>query len=375
MSRKSTRRDFLTGKSVSDALSDETQKRVGPAAKKAAAHGSAPETYLLRVSRPAMACEFQAVLNAGQYENGTDAALGALDVVETLEQQLSFFRPSSEISRINRTAFAKPVEVESRLFDLLQLALQINHDTGGAYDITATPYWEVWGFSRRAGRLPTEEELAEARQYVGGNLVELDPEHKTVYLKELGVRLSLGSIGKGYALDRCAERMADAGIGDYLFHGGQSSVLARGTRAGTPVPSGQDVGGWSVAIPHPLRPDQQLAEIPLKNRALATSGTGVQFFRHKGRRYGHILDPRTGWPVEGVLSATVLAPTAASADALSTAFFVMGPAATREYCKSRPEIGAILLSAAPGGAEVEMTAIGLGKGDLRIDDELRFAGE
>lgn len=374
MSRKSTRRDFLTGKAAADALGHEVQQRSGPTAQQAAA--DAPETYLLRVSRRAMVCEFQAVLNAGQYEHGTEAALSALDLVETLEEQLSFFRPSSEISRINRTAFAKPVEVEPRLFGVLQMALRIYQETDGAYDITATPFWEVWGFSRRAGRLPTDDELADARQYVGGNLVELDPERRTVHLKELGVRLSLGSIGKGYTLDRCAELMQEAGIGDYLFHGGQSSVLARGTRAGTPIPSGQEVGGWSVAIPHPLRPEQQLAEIQLRNRALGTSGTGVQFFRHKGRRYGHILDPRTGWPVEGVLLATVLAPTAALADALSTAFFVMGPAATREYCRTRPEIAAILLSTAPGGTEVEMTAIGLQEGDLRIDEEsLRFCGE
>lgn len=374
MSRKSTRREFLTGKAVSDAVSGAVQRERSDA--KAAADESAPETYLVRVSRQAMACEFQAVLNAGQYANGVEAALSALDLVETLEEQLSFFRPSSEISRINRTAFVRPCEVEPRLFELLQLALQVQEETGGAQDITATPLWEVWGFSRRAGRLPTEGELAEARQYVGGNLVELDAEHRTVRLKELGVRLSLGSIGKGYALDRCAEAMADAGIGDYLFHGGQSSVLARGTRAGTPAAADGGVGGWSVAIPHPLRPERQLAEIQLRNRALATSGTGVQFFRHKGRRYGHILDPRTGWPVEGVLLATVLAPTAALADVLSTAFFVMGPAATREYCRTRPEIAAILLSALPSGTDVEMTTIGLQEGDLRIDvDQLRISSE
>lgn len=374
MSRKSTRRDFLTGKAAADALGGEVQPRSRPTAKKAAA--DAPETYLLRVSRHAMACEFQAVLNAGQYEHGTEAALSALDLVESLEGQLSFFRPSSEISRINRTAFAKPVEVEPRLFGVLQQALQIYQETGGAYDITATPLWDVWGFSRRAGRLPTDDELAEARQHVGGDLVELDPEQRTVHLKEFGVRISLGSIGKGYALDRCAELMEEAGIGDYLFHGGQSSVLARGTRAGTPIPPEQEVGGWSVAIPHPLRPEQQLAEIQLKNRALATSGPGVQFFRHKGRRYGHILDPRTGWPVDSMLLVTVLAPTAALADALSTAFFVMGPAATREYCQTRPEIATILLSTASGGAEVEMTAIGLREGELRIDDEgLRLLAE
>ncbi len=298
MSRKSTRRDFLTGKVVSDALGGAAQQ--GHSAGKADDEASTPETYLIRISRRAMACEFQAVLNAGQYDHATEAALSALDLVEAMEEQISFFRASSEISRINRAAFARPVEVEPRLFDLLQLALQVSQDTGGAYDITATPLWEVWGFSRHAGRLPTEEEVVEARQYVGSSLVELDAERKTVRFRQVGVRLNLGSIGKGYTLDRCADLLAGAGVGDYLFHGGQSSLLARGTRSGTVAQPAGDVGGWSVAIPHPLRPDRQLAQLQLKNRAMGTSGTGFQFFRHKGRRYGHILDPRTGWPVEGV---------------------------------------------------------------------------
>jgi thiamine biosynthesis lipoprotein len=366
MAHKSTRRDFLTGKAASDALGKAAPSEAPIESAGTEGRDPAPETYLIRVTRRAMACEFQVVLNAGQYPNGTEVALEALDLVEALESQLSFFRPSSDISRINLLAAGQPVEVEPRLFDLLQLALKIHAETDRAFDITATPLWEIWGFSRHAGRVPSDEELAAARPYVGSHLVELDPERKTIRLKKPGVRLSLGSIGKGYALDRCADLLDGAGVHDYLIHGGQSSVLARGTRAGTPDQPAGGVGGWSVGVPHPLRKGGHLGQIQLQNRALATSGSTIQFFRHKGRRYGHILDPRTGCPVEGVLSVTALAPTAAQADALSTAFYVVGAEGARQYCQTRPEIAAVLVCPSPGGTDVEVVSIGLAEGELRI---------
>jgi len=357
MAHKSTRRDFLTGKAAPSEAPIESAGTEG--------RDATLETYLIRVTRRAMACEFQVVLNAGQYPNGTETALEALDLVEALESQLSFFRPSSDISRINLLAAEQPVELEPRLFELLQLALKIHAETDRAFDVTATPLWEIWGFSRRAGRVPSDEELAAARTYVGSHLVELDPERKTIRLKKPGVRLSLGSIGKGYALDRCGQRLDAAGVHDYLIHGGQSSILARGTRAGTPPPPAGGVGGWSVGVPDPLRKGKHLGQVQLQNTALATSGSAIQFFRHKGHRYGHILDPRTGCPTEGVLSVTVLAPTAALADALSTAFYVLGPEGAQKYCQTRPEIAAVLVCPSRSGTDVEVLSIGLRQDELR----------
>jgi thiamine biosynthesis lipoprotein len=151
------------------------------------------------------------------------------------------------------------------------------------------------------------------------------------------MELNLGSIGKGYALDRVGQLLAAAEIHDVLVHGGNSSVLARGSHGATP---GQ---GWSVGVRNPLRPDHHLGEIRLRDRALATSGSGTQFFMHEGQRYGHILDPRTGWPAQEVLSATVIAPTAALAEALSTAFYVLGSKQAEAYCQQHAEISAILV--------------------------------
>ena len=183
---------------------------------------------LIHVSRRAMACEFEVRFPAEQYPQGTEFALESLDLVEALEEQISYFRPTSELSRLNLLAAEQPVELTPPLFDLLSLAMTLYEETGGAYDVTSAPLWEAWGFARRSGEVPSPAQLAEAQSCVGGHLVELDPVRRTVRFRKPGVRINLGSIGKGYALDLCAERLLALGIADFLLHGGQSSVLARG---------------------------------------------------------------------------------------------------------------------------------------------------
>jgi thiamine biosynthesis lipoprotein len=369
MARKSSRRDFLKGNVARDATAD---------AASAAARGDAlndrqektpAPSYLVHVSRRAMACEFQVFLNAGQYEQTTELALKALDLVVALEAQMSVFRESSEISEINRTAADRPVPVEPRLFELLELAAQIHRQTEGALDITSGPLWEVWGFSRRAGRVPTDEQIDEARRCVGGDLMELDPREKTVRFRRPGVEINLGSMGKGYALDRVADMLLEASVNDFLIHGGQSSVLARGSRSDDLAEPRDASDGWIVGVAHPLRRGVRLAQVRLVDRALATSGSAVQSFRHQGRRYGHVLDPRTGRPAEGVLSATAIAPGAALADALSTAFLVMGHQQALEYCRSRPDLGALLVCPALRGPGIEIHIAGLEEHQVEILQE------
>lgn len=308
--------------------------------------GRTTNDVLLHVSRPAMAGEFEVCFPMVPYPDGTDHALEALDIVEALERQLSFFRPDSEIVGINRTAAEKPVVVEDGLFELLVLAMRMYEETDGAYDITSTPLWEAWGFARRAGRRPSPAELDDARQCVGGHLVELDPASHTIRFRKPGVRISLGSVGKGYALDRCSQYLQLSGMDDFLLHGDYSSVLTHGT-------------AWSVGIRDPRQLDQRLGVLQLRNRALGTSGVQFQSFEEGGRRFGHVFDPRTGWPVEGMLSTTVVAPSAALADILSTALFVMGPQKARDYCDRHPDIGVVMVSAAEGKADAGVTIAGL----------------
>ncbi len=306
-----------------------------------------------------MACEFEVLLNAGQYSDGAQMAVAALDLVEQLEDQMTVFRPQSEISRLNGTACEQDVEVEPRLFELLRVAKVLHARTAGAYDITSGPLSKTWGFYRRVGKMPSDDDLAETMSKVGSQYLRLDESRLTVRFLNVGMEINLGSIGKGYALDRCAELLEAHGVSDFVVHGGQSSVLARGSR-------GRAGGeGWWVGLRNPLRPTEQLGEIRLRNRALGTSGTGTQFFYHEGRRYGHILDPRTGRPGEGMLSTTVLAPTGAEADALSTAFFVMGMEPALAYCQEHEHLSAILIAAGSKTASLDVHTFGLDEGDWK----------
>lgn len=310
-----------------------------------------------------MGSQFEVLFNAGQYAEATEAALAALDEVDRLEEQLSVFRPTSEMSRINLLAADGPVPVEEGLFELLRLAVELYTQTGGALDVTAGPLSDVWGFSRREGKVPDRRALDEALARVGSDKLELNAENRTVRFLVPGMKINLGALGKGHAVDRCAAMLQSQGLANFMIHGGQSSVVARGSSAsGNPVNPQEASGGWLVGLHDPARHGGRLAEIRLCDRALGTSGSEKQFFRHKGRRLSHVLDPRTGWPAEGLLSATVVAPTAALADGLSTALFVMGSDRAIEFCKARDDLAVVLVPAT--GSRAEIRSSGFGPGEL-----------
>jgi thiamine biosynthesis lipoprotein len=296
--------------------------------------------FWLHLGRPAMACKFEVTLPS-ELEQHLDAAHRALDGVDRLEEQLSIFRESSELSAINREAAGGPVAVEEGLFDLLAACQELHRATGGAFDITSTPLSRAWGFLRREGRLPTEEEIAEALGRVGMHHVALDPAVRTVRFAREGMALNLGSIGKGYALDRVAADMAAAGVKTALLTAGASSVLGLGT--------GVSGAGFVVGLRDPFQHDQRMGTVTLRNAALGVSGTGEQHFLIDGRRYGHILDARTGWPVVDRAYVAVVAPTAAMADALATAFFVGGRQTAEAYVDSHKEVSALMLDMPPDG--------------------------
>lgn len=359
---KTSRRDFLKGRSAIEALADVTQGVLGVEDAAEPTAEERPEGYLIELSRRAMACNFEVFLKAGRYPHGTETALAAFDLIGQLEDQLSIYREHSEVSKINRTAAEQPVQIESRLFQLLTDALELARHSGGAFDITSGPLSDAWGFTRRAGAIPPPEKIQEALDRTGSKHVLLDPASRSIRFAQAGIEINLGSIGKGYALDRAAEIFREADIDDVLLHGGNSSVLGCGSNRAADE-------GWTVGLRNPLRPTRRLGEIRLRNRALGTSGSATQFFIHEGRRYGHIIDPRTGMPAEGVLSASALAPTAALADALATAFYVLGTRGTGGLCSKYLGVAAILLT--PGKHE---GTIDLHTWNLR-PDEWQMLGE
>jgi FAD:protein FMN transferase len=306
--------------------------------------------FWLHLARPAMACTFEITLPS-ELEAHLDAAHAALDTVDHLEEQMSIFRDSSELSLINREAHARAVPVEERLFALLAQCQALHRQSEGAFDITSTPLSKVWGFLRREGRLPTAEELAEARARVGMEHVTLDGDGEagTVRFARPGMALNLGSIGKGYALDRVGAQLTAAGVPTALLTAGASSILAVG--------SGPDETGFVVGLRDPFAHDQRLGTVRLRDSALGVSGSGEQHFVHDGRRYGHILDARTGWPVLDRAYVAVVAPTAAMADALATAFFVGGPEIAESYVSKHKEVS-VLMMAMPLNGRSEPVLIG-----------------
>ena len=343
MSRRNDRRAFLTGRAAADAVRDGAEALLDRG--EPAEPGPPAAGPTVRLTQRAMACEFAVVLNpgrAGAESNAVTHASDALSLVSEVEDRLSVYRPDSEVSRLNRHPAGEPFAASPELFGLLTDCETLRVDTGGAFDAAAGAAVALWRRCRDENRLPTDDELA----------VAVTPQPRLVFDAAAGtvtrtadaVRVDLGAVGKGDALDRAADLLADAGVGDVLLHGGRSSVLARGTHGGH--------DGWPVGLGNPHRPTTRLGTILLggrlpgdrggETRAMGTSGSNVQFYRHGGRRYGHILDPRTGRPVAGMLSAVVTAPTATEADALSTAFFVLGVERAAAYCDNHPLIGAVL---------------------------------
>ena len=292
---------------------------------------SCGDDYWIRVHRRAMACRFEITL-ASQDAGWVPAARAALDEIDLIEDRLSVFRESSALSLINRCAADEAVELDEALFGLLDTCRELNSATGGAFDITSTPLSRCWGFLQREGCVPSTDAIDAARASVGFDAVALDHGSRTVRFTRRGIELNLGAIGKGYALDRVAAGMRGAGVTDALLSAGRSSLLAIGGRA----------AGWFVEVVSTTRTDRPLARVWLRDAALGTSGAGEQFVLADGTRYGHVIDPRTGWPARGVLSASVIASNAADADALSTAFLVGGIDLAERYCADHPNVMALV---------------------------------
>ncbi|MCC6512302.1 MAG: FAD:protein FMN transferase [Pirellulaceae bacterium] len=320
--------------------------------------------WLDSIEQAAMACEFEVLLNHDQYPHGLEVARDALRVVHSLENELSVYRPTSDFSMINRVAHQRAVAARFDVCQLLSVARDVSLITDRAFDITAGVLSEVWGFSRRQGRKPSQEELQTALQCVNAEWVEVDTDACTVKLARPGVKLNPGGIGKGYALDRVADGLIDGGIQDFLLHGGRSSIVARGRRLD------RQADGWWIALAHPLRWEEKLGRIRLRNQALGTSGAGKQFFHYQGVRYSHVIDPRSGWPVQGILSATAICGSGTLADALATAFMVMGVEATRAFCAEHPSVSAILVSVVENSSRLQLDCINVAEDAWQLGREL-----
>lgn len=294
----------------------------------------------ITLARHAMATRFELVLHGDRPEALRAAGEEALDEIERIENLLSLYRPHTEIAQINARAAHEWVRVSTPLFRLLELARRLSEETGGAFDITAGPLIRCWGFQGGAGRKPSTEEIAEARACVGMNLVEMNGNASAVHFSRAGVSLDLGAIGKGYAIDRAVEILREAGVTSALLHGGTSTTAAIGAPP--------DAAAWNIAVDLPstdaTSPPTRLAVVPLRDESLSVSAVWGRSFQSGDRRFGHVIDPRTGQPVQAALLAALVLPSATESDALSTALLLDGPAGLAAMTKARPMAEALVVT-------------------------------
>jgi thiamine biosynthesis lipoprotein len=241
----------------------------------------------------------------------------AFDEVRRLDQLLSNYRPASEWSQINRYAAERPVKVSKELFDLLAACTEYSRESDGAFDISVGPLMKVWGFYKGTGHLPHRAEVRGALAYVGYKNLILDPQELTVRFAKPGVEMDPGGIGKGYAVDRMVGVLKQYEIRSGMVSGGGSSIYA----IGAPPNESQ---GWRISIRNPRHPDQTAQEVFLKDMSMSTSGSYEKFFRAEGKVWSHIMDPRTGFPAQGMLSASVIAPKTIDTEAWAKPFFIDG---------------------------------------------------
>jgi thiamine biosynthesis lipoprotein len=251
-----------------------------------------------------------------------------------VDELMSTYKPTSELSKVNAEAAAHPVAVTPELFKLLETSLEYSEITEGAFDITYASVGYLYDFRKHVH--PTEQAIEQALPAINYRHVLLDREHTTVRFSQPGVRIDLGGIAKGHSVDRAIAILESLGIRHAVVSaGGDSRVI--GDRFGKP---------WIVGIRNPRSPDPEavITRIPLEDAAISTSGDYERFFDEGGVRYHHIIDPKTGHSASKVLSATIIGPTATRTDGLSKTAFVLGPEDALRIINKLDDVDAVLVT-------------------------------
>ncbi len=299
-----------------------------PSCQTAPPHPPADAERLTR-SQPLLGTLVTITVHGGDRVALNAAVNAAFDEVRAVDRLLSIHRPDSELRQLNQSASTQSTVISPALFDVLQKAFALAAQSEGAFDPTVRPLVDLWGFIKKENyRIPTEAELRAALLRVGHHHVEFNATARSIRFAKAGMSIDPGGFGKGYAVDRAVERLRALGVTSAMVKaGGDLRVLG--------LPPGAEQ--WIVQIEDPDKRGQRVP-IALRGGALSTSGNYENFFEIAGVRYGHLLDPRTGWPVRTVrtvLSCTVTAPTCLEADALATACSVLGTAKSMERLGAR----------------------------------------
>lgn len=239
----------------------------------------------------------------------------AIDEITRIEKLISSWDPNSKTSKINKNAGIKPTEVNEELFSLIERAIQVSKITNGAFDITYASIDKIWRFDGSMKEMPSKESIAKSVAKVGYKNIVLDKENRTVFLKLKGMKIGFGALGKGYAADKVKAMMIEKGVKAGIINA-SGDLTTWGKQ-----PDNKD---WMVGITNPLNKDKVFSWFPVIDAAVATSGNYEKYVEFNGKRYTHIIDPRTGYPASGLVSVTVFSSSGELCDALATSIFITG---------------------------------------------------
>jgi thiamine biosynthesis lipoprotein len=247
----------------------------------------------------------------------------ALHEVRRLDEILSNYKPTSEWSKMNRVAARQRFHASAELFHLLNECVDYSRKSEGAFDISVGPLMKVWGFYKGSGHLADQATVSAALQFVGFRNIILDPQTQTVRFAKEGVEMDPGGVGKGYAVDRMVKILKEEGVSSALVSAGGSSIYALG------APPGKN--GWGIHLMDPRSSSRTVGAVTLRNESLSTSGSSEKFFYAEGKMWSHIMDPRTGYPSQGMLSVSVIAPKTLDSEVWAKPYYILGRQWTAQH--------------------------------------------
>jgi thiamine biosynthesis lipoprotein len=262
-----------------------------------------------------MGSSFELVAIANIESNRNKAIEAAIVEIDRIENLISSWKPNSETSQINTQAGIEPVRISLELFNLIERTIKISDLTNGAFDISFNSLNPIWTFDGREMEAPDSTLIKSSVSKINYKNIILDRQQQTVYLKEKGMKVGFGAIGKGYAANRAKMIMIDHGIKSGLINAGGDLIAWGKQENGDP---------WKIGIADPAKEKEYIAWLSVSDKSVVTSGNYEKFVIIDGKKYGHIINPRTGFPVEGIQSVTLVSPDAELSDALATSVFVLG---------------------------------------------------
>jgi FAD:protein FMN transferase len=277
---------------------------------------AAAEKLRLEANADAMGSTYSIVLYDEDRNRMESASHDALEEARRLDLLLSNYKPESEWSKVNREAAGHPVAVSDELFDLLAACANYSRQSEGTFDITVGPLMKIWGFYKGSGYLPEPGEVGRVLGQIGYRNIILDPSRRTVFFARAGLNLDPGGVGKGYAVDKMAAILKRDGIRSALVSAAGSSIYCLGAPPGEP--------GWRLEIRDPRNEFKSVTEAILRDESLSTSGSYEKFFVAEGKTWSHIMDPRTGFPAQGTLSVSVVAPLTLDSEVWAKPYFILG---------------------------------------------------